>query len=63
MHDLRTRRAGAAAFIDFHLVVPADMPVEQAHSICDRLEDAIKTAIPGASLAIMWSRRANAPTA
>ncbi|MDO1582289.1 cation diffusion facilitator family transporter [Rhizobium oryzicola] len=52
VHDLRTRRAGAAAFIDFHLVVPADMPVEEAHSICDRLEDAIKTAIPGASLAI-----------
>ena len=52
VHDLRTRRAGAAAFIDFHLVVPADMPVAQAHDICDRLEDAIKAAIPGASLAI-----------
>jgi cation diffusion facilitator family transporter len=52
VHDLRTRRAGAAAFIDFHLVVPADMPVGEAHSICDRLEDAIKNAIPGASLAI-----------
>ncbi len=52
VHDLRTRRAGAAAFIDFHLVVPADMPVVEAHGICDRLEDAIKAAIPGASLAI-----------
>ncbi|MBT9369590.1 cation diffusion facilitator family transporter [Rhizobium sp. CSW-27] len=52
VHDLRTRRAGAAAFIDFHLVVPADMAVGKAHEICDRLEDAIKTAIPGASLAI-----------
>lgn len=51
-HDLRTRRAGAVAFIDFHLVVPEKMPVGEAHAICDRLEDAIKAAIPGASLAI-----------
>ncbi|MFN7023783.1 MAG: cation diffusion facilitator family transporter [Pseudorhizobium sp.] len=52
VHDLRTRRAGAAAFIDFHLVVPAAMTVVEAHQICDRLEDAIKQVIPGASLAI-----------
>ena len=52
VHDLRTRRAGAVAFIDFHLVVPAAMTVVEAHEICDRLEDAIKEAIPGASLAI-----------
>ncbi|CDZ39328.1 Cation diffusion facilitator family transporter [Neorhizobium galegae bv. officinalis] len=52
VHDLKSRRAGAAAFIDFHLVVPADMSVEQAHVICDRLEDAIKGIIAGATLAI-----------
>jgi divalent metal cation (Fe/Co/Zn/Cd) transporter len=32
--------------------VPAAMTVIEAHAICDRLEDAIKEAIPGASLAI-----------
>lgn len=52
VHDLRSRRAGAAAFIDFHLVVPADMKVSEAHAICDRLEDAIKAVIPGSTLAI-----------
>jgi cation diffusion facilitator family transporter len=52
VHDLKTRRAGAAAFIDFHLVVPSRMSVGEAHEICDRLEDAIKQAIPGATLAI-----------
>jgi cation diffusion facilitator family transporter len=52
VHDLKSRRAGAAAFIDFHLVVPASMPVGEAHDICDRLEDAIKEVIPGATLAI-----------
>jgi cation diffusion facilitator family transporter len=52
VHDLKSRRAGSAAFIDFHLVVPATMPVGEAHAICDRLEDAIKGVIPGATLAI-----------
>ncbi|WP_421401238.1 cation diffusion facilitator family transporter, partial [Agrobacterium fabrum] len=52
VHDLRTRRAGSAAFIDFHVVVPATMTVREAHDICDRLEDAIRDVIPGASLAI-----------
>lgn len=52
VHDLRTRRAGSAAFIDFHLVVNAEMTVGEAHDICDRMEGAIKKAIPGSSLAI-----------
>jgi cation diffusion facilitator family transporter len=37
-HDIRTRRAGKATFIDFHLVVPGSMSVEAAHAICDRIE-------------------------
>lgn len=52
VHDLKTRRAGAAAFIDFHVVVPASMSVGKAHEICDRLEDAIREAIPGATIGI-----------
>ena len=36
-HDLRTRHAGQVTFIDFHLVVPSDMRVVEAHEICDRL--------------------------
>jgi cation diffusion facilitator family transporter len=52
VHDLRTRRAGRAVFIDFHLVVPEMMPVGEAHDICDRLEDALNTVISGASIAI-----------
>ncbi|RJS91831.1 cation diffusion facilitator family transporter [Salinisphaera sp. Q1T1-3] len=41
-HDLRTRHAGRRTFIDFHLVVAGDMPVERAHEICDRLEQALE---------------------
>lgn len=52
VHDLRTRQAGSAAFVAFHIVVPADMSVAKAHDICDRMEDAIKAVLPGAVLAI-----------
>ena len=36
-HDLRTRHAGKVTFIDFHLVVPGDTTVTDAHAICDRI--------------------------
>jgi cation diffusion facilitator family transporter len=52
VHDLRTRHAGAATFIDFHLVVAGDLPVRAAHDICDRIEAAVKADIPGAVLTI-----------
>ena len=52
VHDLKTRRAGSATFVDFHLVVPATMPVGLAHDICDRLEAAICAVQPGAQIAI-----------
>lgn len=51
-HDLRTRHAGRATFIEFHLVVPGDMTVANAHVICDRLESAIGAAIDGAEILI-----------
>ncbi len=42
-HDLRTRQAGRTTFIDFHLVVPGDLTVSTSHTICDHIEDALKT--------------------
>lgn len=52
VHDLKTRRAGQAIFVEFHLVVPARMAVADAHEICDRLEAAIETVHQGAQVAI-----------
>jgi cation diffusion facilitator family transporter len=52
VHDLRTRVAGRMIFIDFHLVVPADMTVAVSHEICDRMEAALHTALPDSSIAI-----------
>ncbi|MEH3116760.1 MAG: cation diffusion facilitator family transporter [Methylorubrum populi] len=51
-HDVRTRHAGSATFIDFHLVVPGEMTVAESHAICDRLEEAIESQIDGAVVVI-----------
>ena len=42
VHDLRTRHAGRLTYLEFHLVVPGDMRVSEAHDICDRIEAALK---------------------
>lgn len=52
VHDIRTRVAGAATFIEFHLVVPSEMTVKEAHDICDRLEEALESTIAGAEVMI-----------
>lgn len=52
VHDIRTRHAGPATFVEFHLVVPGAMTVSEAHDICDRLEDAIRAAVGGAHVVI-----------
>jgi cation diffusion facilitator family transporter len=51
-HDIRTRQAGSAIFIDFHLVVPGAMSVEAAHEICDRLEARLREAVGEAMITI-----------
>jgi cation diffusion facilitator family transporter len=51
-HDLRTRAAGSATFIEFHLVVPAAMTVGESHVICDRVEAAIRKEVEGAVITI-----------
>ena len=52
VHDLKTRIAGRATFIEFHLVVDADMTVGASHVICDRIEDALKAEIPSVRVTI-----------
>jgi divalent metal cation (Fe/Co/Zn/Cd) transporter len=51
-HDLRTRHAGRATFIDFHLVVPGETTVADAHEICDRIEAGLKARIADAVVTI-----------
>jgi len=51
-HDLRTRSAGSATFIEFHLVVPGAITVTDAHAMCDRIEAALKKLVEGCVVTI-----------
>ena len=52
VHDLKTRAAGQATFIEFHLVVSGRMSVADAHLICDRMERALREKVEGAVVTI-----------
>jgi len=51
-HALRTRKAGNQRYIDLHLVMPKDISVEEAHRMCDHLEQDIKSKLKRASVMI-----------
>lgn len=51
-HDFRMRQAGPATFMEFHLIVPGKMSVDEAHDICDRIEKAMKQELPGMVITI-----------
>ena len=51
-HSLRTRKAGNQRYIDLHLVMPKDISVEEAHQMCDHLEQDIKSKLKRASVTI-----------
>ncbi len=51
-HDVRTRSAGRATFVEFHLVVPGEWTVAEAHEVCDRIERALKSELEGAVITI-----------
>ncbi|HEY6630189.1 MAG TPA: cation diffusion facilitator family transporter [Rhizobiaceae bacterium] len=52
VHDLKTRIAGRATFIEFHLIVDGDMSVRESHIICDRIEEALRAEIPSVRITI-----------
>ncbi len=51
-HDLRMRQSGNESFLEFHLVVPGEMTVNEAHDICDRIEAALKQEMEGVVVTI-----------
>jgi cation diffusion facilitator family transporter len=52
MHRLRTRLSGEVRYIDFHVVVPVDWSVVQAHNLVDAIEDALEAALAPAIVVI-----------
>ena len=51
-HALRTRKSGARRFIEFHLLVPGEMSVNESHVLCDRIEESITGQLAKASVTI-----------
>jgi ferrous-iron efflux pump FieF len=52
VHDLRTRRAGTDVFIELHLELAGDLPLEQAHDIAHEVEERIRAAFPTADIIV-----------
>nr|WP_267896454.1 cation diffusion facilitator family transporter [Tsuneonella amylolytica] len=52
LHDLRTRSSGSADFVQFHVDLPADLTVGQAHDIIERVEKDLCRRFPGIELLI-----------
>ena len=51
-HELRTRKAGSQRIIDLHLVMPKNASVEEAHRVCDHLEQDIENELQHTSVTI-----------
>ena len=51
-HALRTRKAGPRRFIEFHLLVPGTLSVNESHALCDRIEHSLCAHLKNASVTI-----------
>ena len=46
VHNVRAVTLDGRRILSLHVKLPADQPLEEAHEICDRVEDAILEAVP-----------------
>jgi cation diffusion facilitator family transporter len=60
-HAVKTRKAGAQRFIEFHLLVPGESTVNESHALCDRIEAAIAAHLAKASVTIHVEPRESHP--
>jgi cation diffusion facilitator family transporter len=51
-HALRTRKAGARRFLEFHVLVPGTMSVLDSHALCDRIEATLTAHLAKAQVTI-----------
>jgi len=52
LHDLRTRSSGTTRFAQFHVWVPADWTVQEAHDRLDAVEEELQERFPGTEILI-----------
>jgi cation diffusion facilitator family transporter len=51
-HNLRSRKAGNYNYVDFHLNLPENLTVKEAHEICDAIEKDIKSELKNTEVTI-----------
>lgn len=51
-HKLRTRKAGSARFIEFHMLVDPDMTVDESHRLTDEITRLITEHLPGSTVTV-----------
>jgi ferrous-iron efflux pump FieF len=52
LHDLRTRKSGTLRFVQFHVWVPAQWTVQEAHDRLDKVEEQLQERFPGTEILI-----------
>jgi ferrous-iron efflux pump FieF len=52
LHDLRTRTSGTHHFVQFHVWVPAEWTVKEAHDRLDRVEEDLQRRFPNTEILI-----------
>ena len=52
LHDLRTRKSGTLRFVQFHVWVPADWTVQEAHDRLDAAEESLQQRFPDTEILI-----------
>jgi ferrous-iron efflux pump FieF len=50
IHDVRTRSSGAYDFVQFHVWIPADWTIVEAHDRLDRVEEDLQRRFPGTEI-------------
>jgi len=51
-HQLRTRKSGDQRYVDLHIVMPKNITLEEAHRMCDHLEQDIQSKLQHVSITI-----------
>jgi cation diffusion facilitator family transporter len=52
VHDLRTRLSGTQWFVQLHAELPGELSLQEAHSLCDQVEQAIWAEFPRAEVLV-----------
>ncbi|HEY1435810.1 MAG TPA: cation diffusion facilitator family transporter, partial [Thermoanaerobaculia bacterium] len=46
-HAIRSRVAGRRRFVTMHVLAPGDWSIQKGHDLCERIEAAVREALPG----------------